>query len=685
MARRYRAFTEGQWIASSGNAVLCVTNPASSGKLIQLHQIEVHNNARGAASDNTNPSFCDIEVVRGTCEGGDVVSLAAHDTAISLPAGISVVTDAAWTATQTLRTLMFYKRMNPAGNALAQMVGPAGHIGRTNFNALVDHPHNANVERMRARPGEAVGLAIGNLGLTASMIWKCNFTIRVIGLGNWSGYVFIRGCAEAMAPLVVLNNSASDVVSIEQIDFQEAGTVDSPFLRLVNFNPDPVSLADIHQRVPVVKFDSVDDAFPGLVTCNTPGLPQAGIPQSYISDGSPATPKGVNYLHTKDFEGPQYRVMFPEANRIGRTLALNGGHSLSGNSQKKKMWAGESPIAIRPGESVAIVSSAETATATSAVPISAWLLLCFGLTMSVSDLVVPSITLTGLASGTVVAICEAGTETAIEILSESGGSVTWEYESSPGDFVDIAILAAGKVYQKIENLELTAVVRSIPVSQVDDSVYDGALSEALTFSGSTKRIIVNAGNTDIDVRAVYTEWVDWALLGSNLRFLPAFTTQGYTEIDPSAGTKIPAYAYLQNAWRVRPQEANHTLAVTGGVLLVDGGGDPFVDTLAAFTVRINYQQPVQAIVVNTAGTVAPTQGEIQTAVRAELATEMARIDTPVSTRASAADQTSIKNLIEADEVHTGTQVKKLLKGTSTELLVKDHAGVPLSTFTAVEP
>jgi hypothetical protein len=47
--------------------------------------------------------------------------------------------------------------------------------------------------------------------------------------------------------------------------------------------------------------------------------------------------------------------------------------------------------------------------------------------------------------------------------------------------------------------------------------------------------------------------------------------------------------------------------------------------------------------------------------------------------------TLIKNLIEADEVHTATQVKKLLKGTATELLVKDHSGTPLTSFQAVEP
>lgn len=620
MPRRYRVFTGGQWIASSGNAVLCVTNPSTSGKLIQLHQVEVHNNARGSSADTTNPSYADMNVVRGIAVGGDDVAVAAHDTNNTLPAGIRVATDAQWDGTpEVMRTLLFYKRMSPAGNIMAQMYGPPGHIGRTNFNAIVDHPHDADVQRLRARPGEAVGFSIGPAGITASMIWKCNFSLRIVGLGNFAGYTFIRASSEAVAPLVFVNDSASDILSVEQIDFQEVGTTDSPFLRLVQFQPDPITLVDPHQRVPVSQYDSADDTFPGIVTVNVPGLPQPGVPQAYVSDGSPAVPKGVNYLHTKDFEGPQLRVMFPEASRFGRLLTDNrGGWYLGGLNHKNKMWAGESPIAIRPGESYAIVSSAETATATTAVPVSGWSLLDFGLTMSVSDLVVPTITLTGLASGTVVAVLEAGTETALDVLVESGGVVSWTYESDPGSYVDLAILAAGKVYQRIESLELTAVVRNLPVTQEDDTVYDAGLSEAVTFTGSTKRIVCDAANTSLDVRALYTEWVDWALLGSNLRFLPAFITQGYTTIDPGAGTKIPAYAYLINGWRVRPQEANHTLDVNGGVLLVDGGGDPFVNTLGAYTVRVNYQQPVQAIVVNTAGTIAPTQDQIKSAVQQSL-------------------------------------------------------------------
>jgi len=47
-------------------------------------------------------------------------------------------------------------------------------------------------------------------------------------------------------------------------------------------------------------------------------------------------------------------------------------------------------------------------------------------------------------------------------------------------------------------------------------------------------------------------------------------TRGGNDIDVSAGTSIPIYAFLMNGWKLKPQEANHTLSVTDGILLVNG-------------------------------------------------------------------------------------------------------------------
>lgn len=123
---------------------------------------------------------------------------------------------------------------------------------------------------------------------------------------------------------------------------------------------------------------------------------------------------------------------------------------------------------------------------------------------------------------------------------------------------------------------------------------------ALSFNGATKTISITT-DTELDVKDLWSRWVDWFLTGDNSKYALAFEQVGGNDIDATAGTKIPIYAFLKNGWRVKPKEANHTLAVNNGVLLVDGGGDPFVNTTGSYVIRINYQQPVQAITVATGG------------------------------------------------------------------------------------
>lgn len=125
---------------------------------------------------------------------------------------------------------------------------------------------------------------------------------------------------------------------------------------------------------------------------------------------------------------------------------------------------------------------------------------------------------------------------------------------------------------------------------------------AFTFDGTNKTITLSLGTTVMSVRDVYSRWVDWYIsVDGNQKYLPAFLTVGGDTIDAISGTKIPIYAFLVNGWRIKPQEADHTLQVNDGILLVDGGGDPFINTIGDFVVRVNYQQPVQAISFDSGG------------------------------------------------------------------------------------
>jgi hypothetical protein len=123
---------------------------------------------------------------------------------------------------------------------------------------------------------------------------------------------------------------------------------------------------------------------------------------------------------------------------------------------------------------------------------------------------------------------------------------------------------------------------------------------SLAFDGATKTITISTVNT-LDVRDLWSRWVDWLLTGDNSKYAMAMINLGGDDIDVGAGTKIPIYVFLQNDWKVKPREANHTLAVTNGILLTSDSSDPFVNPTGTFTVRINYQQPVQAIAFATGG------------------------------------------------------------------------------------
>jgi hypothetical protein len=138
---------------------------------------------------------------------------------------------------------------------------------------------------------------------------------------------------------------------------------------------------------------------------------------------------------------------------------------------------------------------------------------------------------------------------------------------------------------------------------------------AYTFDGANKLVILSTGTENIDLADLWSRWKDWLLQG-NAGYARAFDTVGGEGI--TEGVRIPLYLFMQNGWQIRPDEADHTLSVFGGILIGDGGGDPFVSTLGDYTVRVVYQQPVQAIGYSTEGGTGPTAAQIASAVVAAL-------------------------------------------------------------------
>ena len=134
----------------------------------------------------------------------------------------------------------------------------------------------------------------------------------------------------------------------------------------------------------------------------------------------------------------------------------------------------------------------------------------------------------------------------------------------------------------------------------------------MNFDGPNKLITLSSAT--LDLATLWTAWKAWVLAG-NAGYALAMDTLGGEPIDPASGTMVPLYLFLLNDWRIRPMPAHHTLRVIGGTLLVRGGGDPFVSVIGPYTVRVLYQQPVQAMGYSTTGgSSGPSADEIAAAV-----------------------------------------------------------------------
>ncbi len=119
-----------------------------------------------------------------------------------------------------------------------------------------------------------------------------------------------------------------------------------------------------------------------------------------------------------------------------------------------------------------------------------------------------------------------------------------------------------------------------------------------TFDGINKLCVLGAGVTTLDVGDMYSRWKEWVAAGDNTKFLPFLDVVGG---NPTVGANaIASYFFILNGWKIRPQEASHTLTVAG-IVNVDGGGDPFTDTVGNWRVRIVQVVPMQAETIAVSG------------------------------------------------------------------------------------
>ena len=141
-----------------------------------------------------------------------------------------------------------------------------------------------------------------------------------------------------------------------------------------------------------------------------------------------------------------------------------------------------------------------------------------------------------------------------------------------------------------------------------------------------KRIYLKAGTTtyhpvdDLYKEVRYIRAHDFSL--RNMRM--PITAEG--AIPKGGGKFTPRLAILRYGWRIVPQNATHSLYISGEQITDDGQSGPACMNTAVLdagvSVTIHYE-PATAEVIS--GSTGPTAAEIAAAVRADLAAELAQI------------------------------------------------------------
>lgn len=214
-------------------------------------------------------------------------------------------------------------------------------------------------------------------------------------------------------------------------------------------------------------------------------------------------------------------------------------------------------------------------------------------------------TLSGLPTGTTVAMYDS-TDTELQREDNiTSGEFEYFYVHSGVDIADVYYVVWHEDYVpfKSDPFDLTAANLGLSYTPVDDTVWDAAYDDRYTIDYATKRIIMGTGENTYDVRGAYSKWKADIFNADNFTYDFAFEVLG--NVTYNSPKRIPPFTELVNSWKIRPDEANHTLTVENGILYATSGADPFVDTLGAYTVRVMYSQPVEVLGFDSGSGVTP--------------------------------------------------------------------------------
>lgn len=120
----------------------------------------------------------------------------------------------------------------------------------------------------------------------------------------------------------------------------------------------------------------------------------------------------------------------------------------------------------------------------------------------------------------------------------------------------------------------------------------------ISFDGVNKLAILSNNVESLSVSELWSRWVDWLVTSDNSKYPIALSQIGGDEI--GGGQFLGLTFFLENGWRIRPYEGNHTLKITGNLYSRDGS--PLIaPTIGTFNITVNMSTSNLVDTISTSG------------------------------------------------------------------------------------
>jgi hypothetical protein len=250
-----------------------------------------------------------------------------------------------------------------------------------------------------------------------------------------------------------------------------------------------------------------------------------------------------------------------------------------------------------------------------------------------------AITASPLVAGSRVQLYNVTTST--EMFNEvvAGTSLNYEYyegtEASAGDEIRIRIRKRGQETVTLSTI-VTALGGSFLPSQETDIHCSGATPTDYTVDFVNLKIRATGARATFTVQEIADIICIEQATEDGIRLAEFANITGLVTLSPGVDNGITVDLL---GWQVSWASGSVAQAtITDGNLVGGIAGDPVEDVVGGPQVTINLSAAATAVTVNV-----PTAVEVATAVRAELATELARIDAAITSRLATAGYTAPDN------------------------------------------